>query len=84
MPSPVAAAVLVRGLPSMGLGATTQLDAVALDDRLEPAADRVAVTRSALDIWSIQRSPDDPSTDVRLDDGGLPTGPGGADWPLER
>ncbi len=84
MASPVAAAVLVRSLPPVDVGATTELDGVLLDDRLEPAADRVTVTRSAPDLWSIQATPGGPSSEVRLDEGGLPTGSGASDWPLER
>jgi hypothetical protein len=83
MASPVAAAVIVRSLPPMEVGATTGLDVVRLDDLLEPDVDRVTVTRSARDAWSIQPTSGGPSSDVRLDTGGLPTGSSASDWPLE-
>ena len=82
--SPVAAAVLARSLPPMDVGATTQLDAVLIDDRLESAAGRVVVTRSVGEVWSIQPSTGGSSSEVQLDDGGLPTGSGASAWPLER
>ena len=55
-----------------------------LDDRLEPGAGRVTVTRSAPDVWAIEPSTGEPSWEFRLDEGGLPSGSGAVGWPLER
>lgn len=89
--SPATTAVLVGPLVErVGVGATTTLDVVRVDDRLEPRAASVSVSRVDPATWRLVAVPQagtweggDPGDWlVRLDADGLPDLAGDA-WPLE-
>lgn len=93
--SPAVAAIAVAGLAdAVNVGATTRVDLVFVDDRLEPAPGSWAVTRLEPLTWRLVELPEaggggglGPGAAregriVRLDDDGLPILDGEA-WPLE-
>ena len=89
--SPATTAVLVGRLGErVGVGATTTLDVVRVDERLEPRAASVAISRIEPGTWRLVAVPQagtgeggDPAEWlVRLDADGLPDLAGDA-WPLE-
>jgi hypothetical protein len=81
--SPAAAAIAVARLADgVEVGATTRVDIVGLDDRLEPCVGSWAVDRIEPRTWRLVELPAAEEHVVQLDEDGLPILAGEA-WPLE-
>ena len=84
--SPVAAAILVRGLRDARVGESVEVDVVRIADDLVPAAERWTVTRPRERAWSLRATVGGTAAaiDVEVDAMGLPSGVAARSWPLER
>lgn len=79
-----AAVTLGRLAGTLGVGASTVIDGLWIDDRLEPRAERLAVERRGDRAWRVAPATSRAALDVELDEDGTVVLADADAWPLER